>query len=137
MVSSKKSIGMKAFVEISGEYSRMCSMWVLNPDRQWLEPWRFIMYGLVHNTLSHLIQNVLGLVMVGMTLEYYHSSWRVMVIYITGIIFGGLGRINPVISKLPPTPLAGSSGMNINLLLIKNKSSARKFSTNYITFGVW
>ena len=87
-------------------------MWVLNPDRQWIETWRFITYGLVHNNGSHLVHNILGLLMTGWTLEYYHSSWRVVIIYITGIVFGGLGRLNPVTSlySLPDTPLAGSSG---------------------------
>ena len=56
--------------------------------------------------------------MVGMTLEYYHSSWRVMIIYITGTIFGGLGRINPVTTGLPSTPLAGSSGANSILFVL-------------------
>ena len=93
----------------------MCSKFVLHPERRWQEPWRYLTYGLVHVDVGHLLKNVVGLIMAGMMLEYYHSSWRVFAIYVAGIIIGGIGRINPVTISTPLTPLAGSSGMDKSL----------------------
>ena len=86
-------------------------MWVLNPERRWLEPWRYFTYGLVHVDENHLIRNILGLIMAGMSLEYYHSSWRVFVVYLAGVVVGGIGRINPITLAAPRTPQAGATGM--------------------------
>ena len=95
-------------------------MWVLNPERRWLEPWRYVTYALVHVDVDHLIRNIIGLVMAGMTLEYYHSSWRVFTVYVAGVIVGGVGRINMVTHSAPRTPLAGSSGMKMHHILTSN-----------------
>ena len=88
----------------------MCSKLALHPERRWQEPWRFLTYGLVHKDYSHLVKNIVGLVIAGMILEYYHKSWRVFLVYLAGVVVGGIGRINPVATNTPLTPLVGSSG---------------------------
>ena len=90
----------------------MCSKLALHPERRWQEPWRYLTYGLVHKDYSHMLKNIVGLAMAGMILEYYHKSWRVFLVYVAGVIVGGIGRINPVSTKAPLTPLVGSSGIH-------------------------
>ena len=85
----------------------MCSMHVINPDRSWYEPWRFLMYGLVHNDLTHLSKNVLCQLFFGVPLELSHGSRRVGAIYLSAIFLGGVGREIFCESKVP---LAGASG---------------------------
>jgi hypothetical protein len=58
-----------------------------------------------------MIKNIVGVGLAGMILEYYHSSWRVLLVYIAGIVVGSIGRINPVTRVTPLTPLVGSSGI--------------------------
>ena len=85
-------------------------MHIINPDRSWYEPWRFLTYGLVHNSLMHLFVNAFSQLIIGLPLEFSHGSFRVGMVYLSGIFLGGLGR---EIFK-PDQPLAGASG-NTNL----------------------
>ena len=100
----------------------MCSKMVLHKERRWQEPWRYLTYGLVHVHVWHLLKNIVGLVMGGMILEYYHSSWRVFLVYVAGIIVGAIGRINPITKITPLTPLAGSSGNKKNICATKENT---------------
>ena len=95
----------------------MCSKMALHPERRWQEPWRYITYGLVHKDYSHLLKNIVGLAMAGLILEYYHKSWRVFLVYVAGVIVGGIGRINPVTAKAQLTPLVGSSGTKLTVFI--------------------
>ena len=88
-------------------------MHVVNPDRVWYEPWRFLCYGFVHNSVSHLVSNVATQLAVGLPLELSHSSWRVALVYLFGIMYGGLGREIADDSELL---LAGASGILQNNL---------------------
>ena len=67
-------------------------MYVINPDRTWTEPWRFLTYGMVHNNGEHIALNVVCQLFFGLPLELSHSSWRVALVYLSGIVFGGFGR---------------------------------------------
>ena len=89
------------------ELSPMCSMHVINHDRVWYEPWRFLTYGFVHNSLGHLVNNSVSQLFFGLPLELSHGWWRVALIYLSGIFLGGLGR---EISNHKEVPLAGASG---------------------------
>ena len=82
-------------------------MHVVNPDRVWYEPWRFLFYGFVHNSVGHLASNIVTQLVVGLPLELSHSSWRVALVYLFGIMYAGLGREIADDSQLP---LAGASG---------------------------
>ena len=66
----------------------MCSKLALHVERRWQEPWRYLTYALVHVHVWHMLKNIAGLLMAGMILEYYHSSWRVCLVYIAGVIVG-------------------------------------------------
>lgn len=82
-------------------------MYVINPDRTWTEPWRFLTYGFVHNDLKHLLGNVFFQLFFGLFLELSHASWRVALVYLSGIVFGGFGRELFTKEKVS---LAGASG---------------------------
>ena len=88
----------------------MCSMHVINPDRSWYEPWRFLLYGLVHKDLTHLAKNVFCQLFFGVPLELSHGSRRVGAIYLSAIFLGGVGREIFCESKVP---LAGASGISV------------------------
>ena len=85
----------------------MCSIHVINHDRIWYEPWRFLTYGFVHNDLGHLVTNAVSQICFGLPLELSHGSRRVALVYLSGIILGGLGR---EMSNHNRVPLAGASG---------------------------
>ena len=89
--------------------SPMCSIHIINPDRSWYEPWRFLMYGFVHNSLFHLLGNAICQLCFGLFLELSHGSTRVGMIYLSGIFLGGVGREAFETSE---RPLAGASGMD-------------------------
>ena len=91
----------------------MCSMHIINPDRSWYEPWRFLMYGLVHTDLNHLVGNVISQLFFGLPLELSHGSRRVGAVYLSGTFLGGIGRQLLCTST---KPLAGASGMSIFLI---------------------
>ena len=91
----------------------MCSMHIINPDRSWYEPWRFLTYGLVHNDLKHLLLNVFCQLFFGLFLELSHGSRRVGGVYLSGTFLGGIGRQIFCKSK---TALAGASGESILLI---------------------
>ena len=97
----------------------MCSDWVLNPERRFMDPWRFVTYAFIHKDGWHLLSNIIGQLVLGFTLECAdvgnHSSLRVAIIYFSGIIFGAIGRLNPFTLAIPRTPLVGSSGKLLNL----------------------
>ena len=85
----------------------MFSLFVINPDKTWLEPWRFITYGFVHNDWSHLFNNMSWQIAFGLPLELSNGSIRVGSVFLSGIFIGGLGR-QLVTNKI--ATLAGASG---------------------------
>ena len=82
-------------------------MYILNPDRIWGEPWRFLTYGFVHNSNTHLAWNVISQLVIGVPLELTNGWKRVAMIYLSGIVLGGLWRELINDSQLP---MAGCSG---------------------------
>ena len=66
------------------------------------------MYGFVHNSVTHLVTNIITQLVVGLPLELSHSSWRVALVYLFGVMYGGLGR---KIFDDSDVPLAGASGI--------------------------
>ena len=83
------------------------------------------MYGFVHNDAGHLITNVITQLLVGLPLELSHSSWRVALVYLFGIIYGGLGR---EIFNDSTVPLAGASG-KIFMLVLHSKISELNYQS--------
>lgn len=58
------------------QFNPECSYLVYSPFRK-LEVWRFITYCFIHINLKHLLLNMGLQIMVGITLEMSHGTWRV------------------------------------------------------------
>ena len=89
-------------------------MYIINHNRIWYEPWRFLTYGFVHNNWGHLISNVVSQIFVGVPLEITHGWLRIAMIYLSGIVLGGLGREN--FSFHDGKSLAGASGKKLHII---------------------
>ncbi|XP_071111628.1 rhomboid-related protein 2-like [Haliotis cracherodii] len=62
---------------------------VYRPTRRY-EAWRYLTYMFIHQGWEHLIGNMLLQLFVGVSLEMIHKWWRVMIVYLCGIIAGSL-----------------------------------------------
>ena len=67
-------------------------------------------YGFVHNNWGHLLSNVASQIFVGVPLEISHGWLRIAMIYLSGIVLGGLGR--EMLTFHSEKSLAGASGKN-------------------------
>ncbi|XP_075219345.1 rhomboid-related protein 2-like [Lycorma delicatula] len=70
------------------------------------EIWRFFTYMFVHANFFHLFVNVTVQLLLGIPLEMVHHWWRVLIIYLAGVLAGSLGT--SVFD--PTTSLVGASG---------------------------
>ncbi|KAF4517754.1 hypothetical protein B566_EDAN002959 [Ephemera danica] len=78
---------------------------IYNPYKR-VEAWRFFTYMFVHVGAMHLIVNMLVLLMLGIPLEMVHHWWRVLIVYLAGVLAGSLGTS----VTDPDVFLAGASG---------------------------
>ncbi|XP_067014945.2 rhomboid-related protein 2 isoform X2 [Anabrus simplex] len=76
-----------------------------DPKRRY-EGWRYLTYMFVHAGFFHLIVNLVIQILLGIPLEMVHHWWRVLIIYLGGVLFGSLGTS---ISD-PYVRLVGASG---------------------------
>lgn len=74
--------------------------------------WRFFSYMFAHGDILHLASNLFVQIFLGIPLEYQHSWWRVMIVYLAGVLSGSLGAsiMNPMY------PLIGASAGGYALL---------------------
>jgi len=81
---------------------------ILDGDKATIEKevWRFFSYSFVHSGWQHLIGNMMMQLIVGSLLEIVHGTIRIMVIYVIGVIVGGITAV--VIT--PNIHLVGASG---------------------------
>ncbi|XP_011059609.1 PREDICTED: protein rhomboid isoform X2 [Acromyrmex echinatior] len=81
------------------------TLFIYNPHKRY-QAWRYLTYMFVHVGVFHLVVNLLVQIMLGVPLEMVHKWWRVLIIYIAGVLAGSLGT-----SVSDPTVyLAGASG---------------------------
>ncbi|XP_035723843.1 rhomboid-related protein 2-like isoform X1 [Vespa mandarinia] len=81
------------------------TLFIYDPHKRY-QAWRYLTYMFVHIGVLHLVVNLLVQIMLGIPLEMVHKWWRVLIIYIAGVIAGSLGT-----SVSDPTVyLAGASG---------------------------
>ncbi|KAG5900299.1 hypothetical protein JTB14_000825 [Gonioctena quinquepunctata] len=81
------------------------TIFIYEPSRR-REVWRYITYMFVHIGAFHLVVNLLVQILLGIPLEMVHQWWRVLVVYLAGVLAGSLGT-----SIVDPTvKLAGASG---------------------------
>lgn len=74
--------------------------------------WRFLTYMLCHNSLQHLTSNLITQLLFGIPLEYLYAWWRVMLVYLAGVLGGSLG----LLTIHPGQTLIGSSAGGFALL---------------------
>ncbi|KDR11872.1 rhomboid-related protein 2-like [Zootermopsis nevadensis] len=70
------------------------------------EAWRFFTYMFVHVGRVHLAVNLIIQILLGIPLEMVHQWWRVLIIYMAGVVAGSLGTS----VTEPYIRLAGASG---------------------------
>ncbi|XP_011641216.1 protein rhomboid isoform X3 [Pogonomyrmex barbatus] len=81
------------------------TLFIYNPHKRY-QAWRYLTYMFVHVGVFHLVVNLLVQIMLGIPLEMVHKWWRVLIIYLAGVLAGSLGT-----SVSDPTVyLAGASG---------------------------
>ena len=55
---------------------------------------RYITYQFAHGSCFHLICNVMVQLLLGIPLEFMHGSWRVMIVYLAGVLSGSVCHLN-------------------------------------------
>ncbi|XP_056643128.1 rhomboid-related protein 2 [Diorhabda sublineata] len=81
------------------------TIFIYEPSRR-REVWRYITYMFVHVGVFHLVINLFVQILLGIPLEMVHKWWRVLIVYLAGVVAGSLGT-----SIMDPTvKLAGASG---------------------------
>lgn len=76
------------------------------------EIWRFVTYIVLHDGIVHLTVNVIVQILLGIPLEMVHRWWRVLLIYMVGVISGSL--LTSVVD--PNVSLVGASGGSYALM---------------------
>ncbi|CAL4099287.1 unnamed protein product [Meganyctiphanes norvegica] len=65
------------------------SPFIYRPDKRH-HIWRFLIYAFLHAGYVHLAFNLVVQVLVGLPLEMVHGWWRVLVLYVGGVLAGSL-----------------------------------------------
>ncbi|XP_057340057.1 protein rhomboid isoform X2 [Microplitis mediator] len=81
------------------------TLFIYNPHKRY-QAWRYFTYMFVHASVFHIVVNLLVQIMLGIPLEMVHKWWRVLIIYLAGVVAGSLGTS---VSD-PKVYLAGASG---------------------------
>jgi len=98
LTNEGRSVGTEGPAYVKGPF-------IFNPNKK-IEVWRYLTYMFVHSGYFHIIFNVLIQLGLGVPLEMVHRWWRIMPIYLTGVIAGSLS----VAIADPNIYLAGASG---------------------------
>jgi len=81
--------------------------WLIYNPRRKYEVWRWFSYSLLHGNTTHIVLNLILMLMVGLPLEMTNNWWRVGIVYSSGVLFGSL-----VFSLTNPRAwLMGASGL--------------------------
>nr|XP_022911650.1 rhomboid-related protein 2-like [Onthophagus taurus] len=78
---------------------------IYNPRRR-KEVWRFLTYMFVHIGINHLLMNIIVQIFLGLPLEMVHKWWRILIVYLFGVLAGSLG--SSIVDS--HSYLAGASG---------------------------
>ncbi|XP_014662330.1 PREDICTED: rhomboid-related protein 2-like isoform X2 [Priapulus caudatus] len=81
------------------------SIFIYNPHKR-KEAWRYATYMFIHAGALHIVFNLIIQIVLGVPLELVHKWWRIMFVYICGVIAGSLGT--SVVDSY--VYLAGASG---------------------------
>jgi len=66
-----------------------CSALIFNPNKRY-QVWRYLTYMFIHSGVFHAVFNILVQLVLGIPLEMVHGWWRVMLVYVFGVIAGSL-----------------------------------------------
>ncbi|XP_067662674.1 rhomboid-related protein 2-like isoform X1 [Haliotis asinina] len=69
----------------------MYSPLVYTPRRRY-EAWRYLTYMFIHQGYLHILSNMIFQLLFGLPLEIVHKWWRVMVVYLCGVLAGSLAH---------------------------------------------
>ncbi|CAH1382697.1 hypothetical protein MTP99_006680 [Tenebrio molitor] len=83
----------------------MAQTFIYDPTKRY-QVWRYFTYMFVHIGYLHLVVNLAVQIFIGIPLEMVHGWWRVLLIYVTGVVAGSLGTS----MTDPMSKLAGASG---------------------------
>lgn len=83
----------------------VAQLFIYDPHKR-IEVWRFITYMFVHVGVFHLVVNLAVQILLGIPLEMVHRWWRVLIIYLAGVVAGSLATS---VSD-PRVYVAGASG---------------------------
>ncbi|XP_033731802.1 rhomboid-related protein 2-like [Pecten maximus] len=61
------------------------------PKRRY-EAWRFVTYMFIHQGYLHIISNLIFQLLLGLPLEMVNKFWRILIIYVLGVIAGSLAH---------------------------------------------
>lgn len=89
----------------SSVHSPAATLFIYNPFKRY-EAWRYLTYMFVHVGVFHLVVNLVVQILLGIPLEMVHGWWRVLLVYLAGVVAGSLGTS---VSD-PRVYLAGASG---------------------------
>lgn len=89
-----------------GQQKLLQSIWILDGQQNWAEPWRFFTYSFLHADAMHLISNMIIFLLVTPMLELGHDSIMPAVIYVVGCTLGGM--LSGIVA--PGVYLVGASG---------------------------
>lgn len=78
---------------------------IYKPTRRY-EAWRYLTYMFIHQGYMHILFNLIFQLLLGLPLEVVHKFWRVIIIYIFGVLAGSLAHSITDHAVL----LAGASG---------------------------
>lgn len=69
----------------------MYSPFIYLPARRY-EAWRYLTYLVIHQGYMHLVGNLIFQLLLGLPLEFVHKWWRVLIVYLCGVIAGSLAH---------------------------------------------
>lgn len=83
----------------------VAKVFIYDPHKR-IEIWRFVTYMFVHVGVFHLAVNLVVQILLGIPLEMVHRWWRVLIVYVAGVVAGSLATS---VSD-PRVYVAGASG---------------------------
>jgi membrane associated rhomboid family serine protease len=99
---------------VGGETLGMMALWPLGTI---FEPWQLVTYAFLHDDTTHLVFNMLGIVMLGPDLERAWGSRRFVECYVLSIIAAALTQQVFAAATGTVAPTVGASGGVFGLVL--------------------
>ena len=119
---------------LNGEWAKQLKVGIYSK-----EYYRYITYQFPHSGSFHIIGNILVQLLLGIPLEFMHGSWRLIVVYLAGVLSGSVGHVN-----FETSFLGGASGgvyamitAHVASLLMVRFPSLIVILIKYLSFQNW